>query len=76
MVRIWDAQTGDAVSGPFERYARGVTSMAFSPDGKHIVLGLVDETLTTRVWEVQTGNTMLILNGPTSTVNTVAFSPD
>ncbi|KIM29666.1 hypothetical protein M408DRAFT_105644 [Serendipita vermifera MAFF 305830] len=35
-IRIWDAATGLPIDGPLEEYAR---SLAYSPDGRHIVSG-------------------------------------
>src|SRR6266478_1061382 len=56
--------------------ARGdVRSVAFSPDGHHIVSGSNDETI--RVWNATTGETVAgPFTGHTDSVNSVAFSPD
>src|ERR1700691_3837327 len=43
-IRVWDAETGEMVSGPFEGYTDGV-SVAFSPDGKRIVSGSSDKSI-------------------------------
>ena len=52
-----------------------VTSVAFSPDGKHIVSGSRDNTV--RVWDAQTGQSVMDpLKGHNNFVTSVAFSPD
>jgi WD40 repeat protein len=51
-----------------------VYSVAFSPDGAHIVSGSYDKTL--RVWDAQTGKELAVLKGHSSYVYSVAFSPD
>ncbi len=52
-----------------------VRSVAFSPDGHHIVSGSKDRTI--RVWNATTGETVVgRITGHTDWVNSVAFSPD
>ncbi len=51
-----------------------VWSVAFSPDGKHLVSGGQDGTV--KVWDAATGQELLTLKGHTSPVRSVAFSPD
>ena len=52
-----------------------VKSVAFSPDGRHIVSGSDDSTI--RVWDAQTGVQVgSSLQGHTGWVNSVAFSSD
>ncbi|KAF7350241.1 WD-REPEATS-REGION domain-containing protein [Mycena venus] len=52
-----------------------VTSVAFSPDGKHIVSGSYDKTV--RLWDARIGAPLgEPLKGHTSWVRSVAFSPD
>ncbi len=52
-----------------------VQSVAFSPDGHHIVSGSRDRTI--RVWDATTGETVAgPFTGHTDSVQSVAFSPD
>jgi len=46
-VRVWDAETGKVIAGPFE-HGDCVASVAFSPDGKEIGSGSYDKIV--RVW--------------------------
>jgi WD40 repeat protein len=75
MIRVWDAETGNVVSGPFEGHTSYVSSVAFSQDGKHIVSGSNDKTIW--IWGAEMGN---VISGPfeghTGGVRSVTFSPD
>ena len=51
-----------------------VNSVAFSPDGKYIASGGVDNLL--QIWRVDDGSLVETLKGHTSYVNSAAFSPD
>jgi WD40 repeat protein len=57
------------------RHTERVMSVAFSPDGKHIVSGSSDKMI--HIWNAETGEAVAIpLAGHTDVVASVAFSPD
>ena len=63
------------MGNPLQGHTESVRSVAFSPDGRHIVSGSDDSTI--RVWDAQTGGQVgNPLQGHTSSVLSVAFSPD
>jgi WD40 repeat protein len=55
-------------------HGHGVTSFAFSQDGKTLVTGSKDRTL--KLWNVATGRELRTLVGHMESVTSVAFSPD
>jgi WD40 repeat protein len=57
-----------------EGHARGVQSVAFSPDGRRAVSGSQDGTV--RLWEVETGKQERKFEGHSQSVECVAFSSD
>jgi WD40 repeat protein len=63
------------VGGPLQGHTDWVYSVAFSPDGKHVVSGSRDNSI--RIWDAETQE---VVGGPllghTDRVNSVAFSPD
>ncbi|EIM79503.1 WD40 repeat-like protein [Stereum hirsutum FP-91666 SS1] len=72
-VCIWDVSTGEKVQ-KLKGYTRLVTSVAFSPNGKCIILGSEDNSM--RIWDVSTGEVVKELRGHTASVQSVAFSSD
>jgi len=56
-------------------HTQGISSVAFSPDGRHIVSGSWDMTI--RVWDAETGEVIAgPFEGHDDGVSSVAFSPD
>ncbi|KAJ7083547.1 WD40 repeat-like protein [Mycena epipterygia] len=73
-VRVWDAQTGAVVTGPFEGNTSVITSVHFSPDGRFVVSGALKMV---HIWDAQTGALVAgPLEGHTDWVNSVQFSPN
>ena len=70
---IYDVETGKALD-LLVGHTDVVNSVAFSPDGKHIVSGSGDNTL--RLWNANTGDPIRTFTGHADAVNSVAFSPD
>lgn len=80
-VKVWDAKDGtELVSVDAMRGRDGVLIghdvplCAFSPDGRRIVSGGPDNTVT--IWDVTTGSKVHTLRGHTMPVSAAAFSPD
>jgi WD40 repeat protein len=71
LIEVFDAHSGSLIAEPFEGHTNSVTCIAFSPDGKHLVSGSVDQTA--RVWEVDSGVKPVIFNY--HRINCVALSP-
>jgi WD40 repeat protein len=55
-------------------HSDGVTSVAFSSDGRAVLSGSRDKTL--KLWEAATGRLMRTFEGNSEAVTSVAFSPD
>src|SRR5712672_317494 len=55
-IRLWDAETGNAIGKPLEGHTHYVSSVAFSPDGSRIVSGSWDNTI--RLWDAGTGDSI------------------
>jgi WD40 repeat protein len=55
-VRVWNATSGQFISGPFDGHTQSVTSVAYSPDGKHIVSGSSDKTIRVLLQLAQIGS--------------------
>jgi WD40 repeat protein len=67
----WTVSKGEPLSGG---HTAGITSIAFSRDGRRILTGSQDNTA--KLWETATGREIMALHQHRQSVNAVAFSPD
>ena len=72
---MWDAETGSAVGVPFEGHTDMVRSVAYSPNGGHIISGSLDGTI--RVWDARAPSAVSDpLEGHSDQLQSTAYSPD
>ncbi len=72
-VKLWQVSTGREIR-IFNGHSKGVTAVAFSPDGQLALSGSLDKTV--KLWQVSTGREIRTFNGHSNSVWAVAFSPD
>ncbi len=72
-IELYDAHTLKFIR-LFSGRAAGVNSVAFSPDGKMLASGSVDNTI--KLWDVETGSLIRTLTCHKAGGNSVVFSPD
>jgi WD40 repeat protein len=76
----WELRSRDGggtrypVTAAFRGHSVRVVSLAFSPDGKHVLSGSDDRTA--KLWDVAAGRAVRMLRGHGNSVTVVAFSDD
>jgi len=73
LIKVWDAHTGVQVASLSGDREQPGGSLAFSPDGKHIVSGWGNHI---RMWETGTGSGLRTLHGHEGGITALAFSLD
>ena len=80
-IRIWEVETGKILLSVNTEHKRGSTTfggypepLVFSPDGAILVNGLARGVI--QMWDVTTGDQIVVLDGHTQQIETLAFSPD
>ena len=72
-VKIWEVQTSKCIA-TLNGHENLVTSVCFSPNGRHIASGSYDKTV--KIWEVETSKCIETLKGHENLVTRLCFSPD
>jgi WD40 repeat protein len=71
--RVWDLRTG-AQALTLRGHTAGVTGVAYSPDGAHILTNSIDRTA--RMWDAESGVELLAVAVPKGHDHGAAFSTD
>jgi len=77
LIKIWDAETGREI-----RTLRGHTDsvgisvITWSPDGRRLASGSVEEERTIRIWDVESGRLLQSIPNQGGRIWGLAFSPD
>ncbi|MBK6750808.1 MAG: WD40 repeat domain-containing protein [Pyrinomonadaceae bacterium] len=74
MLKLFEISTGNEVFSINGQSFNGVESVAMSPDGKHLVSGNSNGSIT--IWDANTGKEITAIKGHTKMVNSVSYSPN
>jgi WD40 repeat protein/class 3 adenylate cyclase len=69
-----EARAADGLLAVLSGHGDIVATAAYSPDGRRIVTGSMDQTA--RIWDAATGAQLVVLSGHGGTVESATFSPD
>ncbi len=71
LIKIWDLETSEAIK---TFGTTRLTDLALSPTGEYLATSHEDNVL--RIWSIESGNVVRVLQGHTSNVNSVTWSMD
>jgi WD40 repeat protein/class 3 adenylate cyclase len=71
---LWDVQTGRLIHT--FAVGSGMDAVAFSNDGKYVLIGLTGTGNKAQLWDVASATQVQTYTGHTDIINRVAFSPD
>ena len=77
LIKIWDAGTGREIrtlSGHTDSVGPGV--IAWSPNGRRLASGSIEEERTIRIWDAQSGRVLRTIPDQGGRIMGLAFSPD
>ncbi len=72
-MKVWDVRTGNPILS-HKGHVGDVTSVAFTPDGRHVISASQDKTL--KVWDAGKASDSFSFKGHRGAVSSVAYSPD
>ncbi|KAJ5752220.1 hypothetical protein N7520_009137 [Penicillium odoratum] len=72
-IKIWDQTTGQCRLS-LEGHSRGVSSIAWTQDGKRLASASCDQTIM--IWDPATGQCLVVLRGHWAWVSLIAWSKD
>jgi WD40 repeat protein len=72
--KLWETSNGKELRTFQKKYVFGFLQVVFSPNGKYVLAGCPDKTMT--LWDVSSGKNIMTFYGHTDWVTSVAFSPD
>lgn len=75
IIRVWDIAASTCTQ-TIETYARSLSALAFSPDGKRIASVCGKNSRTLRMWDVATGDCMPTFYEHSDMIESIAFSPN
>ena len=70
-VRVFALESGREIVPPLRGHSLPVQMVAFSPDGQRLAGGGVDKTV--KIWDLTTGQEILMLKGHTSKITSLHF---